>query len=508
MLAWQALDDPQLAPRDRDAACQIYATSLARLLVTAREQRRFVPGQGVLVRVAGHEQLIPLRMHGFVWQQSDVQDIYVVGKYRAAGISRTYQCDGWGVPIVAQHWQAVCPRPENSFLPPGGMFAATALLVPCDAAGGAVLELYDPLRLAHLHPPVAPLTSDISAPFAAREVSAPQLANGWIPFVESNRPIREGLFMVEPYQPGKIPVVMVHGLISSPMSWIDLANDLRATPGFSDRFQLWGFRYATGRPFLASAAHLRRDLYRAVATVDPHGEDPALQNIVLVGHSMGGLVSELQAVSSGDALWQSIANRPLEAIATDERTRAELRELFFFDPQPNVSRVILVATPHQGSNWAQRPVGMLASSLVRPDSSQSARHEQLRLANPGVFAPDIERRVPTSIDMLNPDSRVLQAISCLRPSPCVSFHTIFGYGRYTLGQGEGDGVVSVESAQFPASQSRLGVRASHTSIHRKLETAGEVLRILDEHVSGCADPVPPEMAHCPTGASGWRPVAR
>jgi pimeloyl-ACP methyl ester carboxylesterase len=286
--------------------------------------------------------------------------------------------------------------------------------------------------------------------------------------------------MLEPYQPGKIPVVMVHGLLSSPTSWIDLANDLRAAPGFTEHFQLWGFRYATGKPFLESAARMRRDLYRAVATVDPCGEDAALRNLVLVGHSMGGLVCKLQAASSEDRLWYAVANRPPEAIVTSEQTRQQIRELFFFEPQSNVRRVIYLATPHRGSTWAARPIGLAVGSLTRPDPARVAQHDQLVADNPDVFIPQITNRIPTSIDMLNPNNPLLPVIATLPTSPCVRFNSIYGYGCFDL-EGPGDGIVSVNSTLTGPEESRLGVRATHTRVHRVTETTVEVLRILGEH---------------------------
>ena len=35
----------------------------------------------------------------------------------------------------------------------------------------------------------------------------------------SIRPEEEGLFMVAPYEAGKIPIVFVHGLLSDPLTW-------------------------------------------------------------------------------------------------------------------------------------------------------------------------------------------------------------------------------------------------------------------------------------------------
>ena len=99
------------------------------------------------------------------------------------------------------------------------------------------------------------------------------------------------LTLLEPYQAGKVPVVLIHGLFSDARSWADMVNDLRAAPGFGERFQLWVFSYPTGQGFLQSAAALRTQLRAAVLNLDPQQSDPALAKIVLVGHSMGGLVA-------------------------------------------------------------------------------------------------------------------------------------------------------------------------------------------------------------------------
>ena len=485
MAAWSALSQLDAPSPAGQLACEIYHASVARLLATAQCEGRFVPGAGLVVNVAGRCVRVPLMPHGFVWHNDDFQALFPVGHYKSEFIKRQYRCPGWGVPVVVQRRCPTGRYREDGFLPPGGMFAATALLRPCPESGGVVLELFDPLR-----PPCpadgdlpGPLASDISAPSALREILNPQLAAWWTPFINSTRIKNPGLFMVEPYQPGKIPVVMVHGLASNPLSWLDLANDLRAIPGFSDRFQIWGFRYSTGRPFLESAARLRQDLYRAIATIDPAGCDPALRNLVLVGHSMGGLICKLQASSSEDLLWNAIANQPLDAICTTEATRNQLRQMCFFEPHPNVRRAIFLATPHRGSTWATRPVGRISSALVRPDTSQRERHQQLERDNPGVFSPEVSQRIPTSVEMLDPNSGVLQAIDRLPLNPCVTFHSVIGHGYYDCREGDGDKVVSVNSANFPCAESQIGVCAKHTEVQRQLETSAEVARILREHLA-------------------------
>ena len=56
--------------------------------------------------------------------------------------------------------------------------------------------------------------------------------------------------MLEPRQPGKYPIVFVHGFFSSPAIWANVANEIMASPELRDRFQIMAYRYPTGRPFV------------------------------------------------------------------------------------------------------------------------------------------------------------------------------------------------------------------------------------------------------------------
>ena len=110
--------------------------------------------------------------------------------------------------------------------------------------------------------------------------------------------------MLEPYQPGKIPVVMVHGLLSSPLTWAPAFNELQADPELRKRFQFLVVFYPTGNSYIATAADLRRDLDKFREDIDPQHKDAALDDMVLIGHSMGGLISKLMTVDSGDDFWK------------------------------------------------------------------------------------------------------------------------------------------------------------------------------------------------------------
>jgi pimeloyl-ACP methyl ester carboxylesterase len=261
-----------------------------------------------------------------------------------------------------------------------------------------------------------------------------------------------------------------------------MVNDLRATPGFDAHYQVWAFRYATGNSFLRSAAHLRRSLYEAAQTVDPDGVDPALRASVLVGHSMGGLVAKLQTVDSGNTLWRAVANRPFEQIYADDRTREEMAGVLFFEPHPNVRRVVFLATPHGGSSWAARPVGRIASILASPDDERAQRFERLVADNPGVFSPDVSRRLPTSIDMLEPTNPLLVAIRGLAVNDRVTVHSVIGTGGMLSPIAASDGVVPVTSAQHRNAASTMYVRANHEHVHRDEASVRELQAILALHL--------------------------
>jgi pimeloyl-ACP methyl ester carboxylesterase len=232
---------------------------------------------------------------------------------------------------------------------------------------------------------------------------------------------------------------------------------------------------------LDSAAALREQLQQAVATVDPLGTVPALRQMVLVGHSMGGLLAKLQVTSSGSAIWSRVANRPLETIVADEGTKARLRRDVFFEPSPLVRRVVFVGTPHGGSSLASNCVGRIAASYIEPSSEATRIHQTLIQYNPNTFTPDVMKGFPNSIDLLEPTSRLLAVMRQLPVNPQVRMHSIIGRGYPMLISGDSDGVVPVSSARHPGVQTEDFVRAWHTQLHSHPETLQALLRILSVH---------------------------
>lgn len=486
-LSWPCLpagDGDYLCPAD---AWQIYHASVVGLIREGQRFDRFQRGK-LVVHQPGETMTISVACLGLPWEASDVSRMVVAEPDTDSRLANYHSCPGFGVPVVAVRERSNCPSSTERFFAQQVPFAATVLLRPQErtaqnGSGEATLELYGPLEVSSVQVDGQSLVmaKDISAPFDYQLRTTERL--GMLGFLDPDLPEEmEGLRFVEPYQPGKIPIVFIHGLMSDPSTWFSTANDLREAGWFNERYQIWAFRYASGKPFITSAMYLRAQLQQAVVALDPECRDPALRQMVLVGHSMGGLVAKLQVTESGDQIWNSFASVPFESVHAPGQVRGALAERCFFDPQPFVKRVIFVATPHGGSSFATRGVGRLGAAMVKPAEETEELHELLVAANPDVFSPQFERRVPTSIDMLEPEDPTLLAIRAMRVSPRVRLHSIIGTGGTMLTDGPGDGAVTVASALHPGVISQRFVDATHTEIQRHPDTQSEMRAILSTHL--------------------------
>lgn len=487
-LAWFASENSSGGSiAESPAANAIYRDALTGMINQSERFGRWCPRQGLRVCTELGEILVPVQCIGPIWRPDEFDHFIVVDADRAKGLDNYYRCFGVGVTAVAHRHRRNLP--DDQFAPKTRFASATILLRPASeddsaTSGSMVIEVHDPLRSKNIEigGQYYPLAVDYSAPiktamgsYTSRDVFRAFLQPG------QTQPDESGLFTLERYQPGKIPLIVVHGLLSDRFAWANLINELRVQPDLMDRFQFWSSQYPTGEPFLKSAARLRRELAEFRQLFDPEESDPALDQTLIVGHSMGGLIAKLQVTSAGDALWRSIASRPLEQLAIDSDARETLYKLFYFQPSPMVSRVVFIGTPHRGSALAQRAIGRFGSLLVREPEELRQRHRQTIEANPGVFSAEFSRRFPTSVDLLNPSSELLQAIACMQIHPAIPSHSVIGNWRPMIGNGPSDGIVPVESARIAGVETELVVHQKHTEMTNSPEVIAEVMRIMREH---------------------------
>jgi len=294
---------------------------------------------------------------------------------------------------------------------------------------------------------------------------------------------QDGLFMLQPYSPGKIPVVLVHGTLSSPATWAELVNELEGDPRIRERFQIWAFFYDTGNPIPYSAGRLSAALTATVHELDPDGKDRALQRMVVIGHSQGGLLTKLIAIDSGTRFWDRISKKPFDEVELSPQTRALLKQSVFFTALPFVSRVIFMSTPQHGALLATGRLGAIAAWLVTLPLGLVTPLAQAAATTGDETLTAVLRRPPTAIDNMNPQNPFLQILETIPVSPRIPAHSIIpveGDGPYKEGD---DGVVAYKSAHIDGVVSELVVQPSGHSVQETPQGIEEVRRILLEHAA-------------------------
>jgi pimeloyl-ACP methyl ester carboxylesterase len=355
-----------------------------------------------------------------------------------------------------------------------------------------VLELHDPTEVSEVlvGSEIVPLETDLTTPLAY-SLENPAFKRANVP----TRGLRDfddsvavsGLYMLEPFNANKIPVVMVHGFWSSLVTWMEMFNDLRGSPEIRDHYQFWFYLYPTGPPYWFTASHLRQQLAEAREALDPNHNTDRLDQMVLVGHSMGGLMAEMQTIESGNALWELVSQEPLERIICTPDTYNNLAKAFFFSPNPSVRRVVSIATPHNGSNFSNVATRWLGRKLINLSDELYDTRTLLYQQNPHAFVKDSLLSITTAVDALEPSSPAWSFLSGASRAPWVRYHNIIGSLEETrvLGAvaGKGDGIVKIESARIPFAESEIIVASEHTQVHRQPATILEVRRILLQHLA-------------------------
>jgi pimeloyl-ACP methyl ester carboxylesterase len=400
---------------------------------------------------------------------------------------------GTGVPVVLTMKNTSLLRKERSFRPNNWLFApGTVVLDFGKPTAGAtakpvrmrILNTLD-YRKAKVAGSERALAYDITSMVQASLNNGYILNNGLAGLLRPDRRSHDlGLFGLDVYDPKKIPVVFVHGLDSSPSIWSNCVNQIYADPTLDARYQPLLFIYPSGMSVPVAAARFRDSMVKYRAKWDPDNNDPNFNRMVIVGHSMGGLLTRLQVVDSGEELRKAFFTRPIQEnrwlTAKEKQT---METALVIKPAPFVSRAVFVAVPHRGSEIADFRIVQFALRLIKLPFTASDIVRRAMIAGPTQLNPAVLRYNSLglrSVEMLSPEHPYIKALD-KRPIT-VPFHSIIGDRGKGFGSNSSDGVVPYWSSHLDRAHSEKIVPYGH-SCTAKRETVDEILRILKMHAS-------------------------
>lgn len=400
---------------------------------------------------------------------------------------------GFGVPLAL--FSPRCDdQPICDLLPPEGVFRAATGWLDVDQGGALRLVVAEPAQMATTMIDGRPLT--LAADHAAfyrwgtRRSPLTRLSRvGLFGGREIER--RSGLYLLEDYDPDKQPLVMIHGLASSPLIWAGLSQAVWRDPALRTRFQVWHLVYPTHAPQLVLRRRLAAHLDHAWQVLDPDGDDAARHGMVLVGHSLGGVLARLLATDSDDTLWDSAFTAAPDTLMGSQDDLAVVQELFRFRAYPGIRRSVFLAAPHRGSPLTHAWFGRMIRRLVHGHVPELDALQRIARDQPGAIHDAVRDRYldarVNSITTLQPDQIVRAAAETLLPDPAIQLHTIAGVlsGRKSVG----DGIVPLASALLPGAASTLLVDIGH-SLTEDARVIDEVLRILHEEIAPPPGPLP------------------
>jgi pimeloyl-ACP methyl ester carboxylesterase len=366
-------------------------------------------------------------------------------------------------------------NPREKFAPPRGITApVTATL---DFKGhDATLALRRPAKqsTATVEGKTRPLEANFSAPISYYKPPSNLALVGLVGGFEARRyPAQIGLYFLQPYDPDRIPLVFVHGLFSTPFTWVQTINGLQADPEIRKHYQFWVFAYPTGYPILYSALRLRQDLARVDQVYPNH------KPYVVVGHSMGGMLTHDQVITVTQAMWEKGLGDTARNIFSQNSRNSLVVRATTFQANPRIKRVVFICTPHRGSNMASGGLGKFAISLINlPGQLTSIMKDALSGADL-VRLTGSAKRLPNSVWGLKPSNPALPILNSAQIT--VPYHSIIG----DRGKGDcpncTDGVVAYWSSHLDGAKSELIVPGPHGSCELP-QTIAELDRILRLHL--------------------------
>ena len=395
--------------------------------------------------------------------------------------------EGVGVPLVG--WKKTSPvgQKRKKFLLPNGLPYNLTTVLAFDQGGAPVWHFekrwrQEETRIGNTtHTLAADWTAPNSFYWQMCDLDDLKIQNVILPerYMEES-----GVYFITPYDPEKIPVVFVHGLVSSPDAFKNMINELSPEPWFRERYQIWLYNYPTGNPWIFSSMKFRELMREACTYARSKGHDRNLNRMVIVSHSMGGLITRSSVTNPGNAFYDAYFKKPFDQLGLSAKTCSLIKAATLYQPLKEPDRVVFLAVPHRGSPMANLRVSNWISRLIRLpktltvdllDTTMLTVSDVIQGEKPEIF-------LPTSIHSLSPNNRANIALDKLALPGSITFHSVIGDRGKGNTPESSDGVVPYWSSHVTPVTSEKIVPSNH-SVPDNTEAAEELKRILKLHLN-------------------------
>ena len=379
--------------------------------------------------------------------------------------------EGIGAPLVAKR-ELTAQQASAFFCPPYIYYSVTATAQ--FEGSRCVISVNDPLAAESVRVDghTYPLAANFTASYAlllARE--KPQKLG----FARLLRPQQYAatarVARLEPYNPNKTVVLVIHGLMDTPVTWVPMVNDLRGDVDFRRNYQVWFYSYPSGYPYPYSAVILRQELDAI------EKKFPLRKPMVVIGHSMGGCITRTLITDTGTKLWMDAFGRPPAKTEMPAASKHLLEEAIIFKHRGEIGRVVFMSTPHRGANLASNWIGRIGSMLVRTPTKLLTIGRTLRESLTTDPAALQLKSVPNSVDTMAPNNRFVMGINTIPITPGIPYHSIIGDRGRGDSPNSSDGVVPYWSSHLDGARSEFIAPCDHGS-PKNPQAIAEVHRIL------------------------------
>jgi triacylglycerol esterase/lipase EstA (alpha/beta hydrolase family) len=433
---------------------------------------------GSSVRSGEHSFQIASHCHTKASQLTDIDTLHYANKYTSSVLTPAIETHGRGVPMTARSAWSVERSKKFPFMSKIGYIYSVTALAHWSDGNSVSFQLIDSRESSQL-------SANYTTPHAfSQNATKALIYQGLINVLRPEYGIESmSLISFEPIDPKLIPVIFVHGLAATPNLWIKPTYKLLEDPMIRDNYQFYAYFYPTGLPLSHSAAGLKKEIEELHVHLKGHGAGFNGNDMVIIGHSMGGLLTSAITRDYRGAI-SEIYNKNIDTLTVETMGKKSIIELLETPPLDCVSRAVFVATPHRGSSYADNWIGQLTSHLIDIPKNivgLDPAHYRQDLTSLGKSIFDIQEGMD-GVQRLKYNNPTLK-YNLTRPKlENVTYHSIIGdRGWGGKLENSSDGVVKYTSSHLAEVDSELVVPAWHNA-QDSSKAQDEMIRILKLHL--------------------------